>query len=165
MAFQRTKHALNLHHVLNFYSILPTYTLDTVPGFLFSVSIRYDIFYICIVQVLFSYYHNIITTPNLNCCYADYNVIPFVTSFSKGTVHGYSGLFSILAQYIDNYDIYKVNNLVKVSIKDKLKKSYCHIAYFIHGNTRTLIKDQLLNMNIDDVFGVKLDSCFDRNEI
>jgi hypothetical protein len=56
---------------------------------------------------LVSYYHNIITTPNLNCCYADYNVIPFVTSFSKGTVHGYSGLFSILAQYIDNYDIYK----------------------------------------------------------
>jgi hypothetical protein len=56
---------------------------------------------------LVSYYHNIITSKHLNYSYADYNVIPFVTSFSKGTVHGYSGLFSILTQYLDNYDIYK----------------------------------------------------------
>jgi hypothetical protein len=54
-----------------------------------------------------SCYHNIITNKHLNCSYADYNVIPFVTSFSKGTVHGYAGLFSVLTQYVDNYDIYK----------------------------------------------------------
>ena len=56
---------------------------------------------------LVSHYHNIIRTKHLNCSYADYNVIPFITSFSKGTVHGYSGLFSILNEYIDNYDNYK----------------------------------------------------------
>ncbi len=60
-----------------------------------------------IYNTIVSHYHNIITTKKLNYSYADYNVIPFVTSFSKGTVHGYAGLFSVLTQYVDNYDIYK----------------------------------------------------------
>ena len=60
-----------------------------------------------IYNTIVSCYHNIITTKHLYYSYADYNVIPFVTSFSKGTVHGYAGLFSVLTQYIDNYHIYK----------------------------------------------------------
>jgi hypothetical protein len=58
----------------------------------------------------------------------------------------------------DIYDIYFVNNLIKVSSKNKVKKSYCHIAYYIHSYTRTLILEQLLKIDINKVFGVKLDS-------
>jgi hypothetical protein len=120
----------------------------------------------------------------INCCYSPAVDIPFNEKFlevdNETNIKYYCKAFGLMLAtsseiditikplnddknyyntiYNDNYDIYKVNNLVKVSIKDKLKKSYCHIAYFIHAYTRTLIMDQLLNMNIDDVFGVKLDS-------
>ena len=120
----------------------------------------------------------------INCCYAPSVDIPFNENFLKideeTKIKYYCKAFGLMLSvsseidisikplnddknyyniiYNDNYDIYKVDNLVKVSIKDKLKKSFSHIAYFIHGYTRTLIMDQLLNMNIHDVFGVKLDS-------
>ena len=120
----------------------------------------------------------------INCCYAPAVDIPFNENFlevdNETNIKYYCKAFGLMLAttseiditikplnddknyyntiYNDNYDIYKINNLVKVSIKDKLKKSYSHIAYFIHGYTRTLIMDQLLNMNINDVFGVKLDS-------
>lgn len=58
----------------------------------------------------------------------------------------------------DTYDIYKVDGLVKISYKNKENKNYSHIANYIHSYTRTLIIDQILNMNINDIFGVKLDS-------
>ena len=66
---------------------------------------------------------------------------------------------------IDNeiYDIYKVDGLVKISYKKKENKSYCHIANYIHSYTRTLIINQILNMDINDVFGVKLDSIVIKN--
>lgn len=120
----------------------------------------------------------------INCCYAPAVDIPFNEDFLKvdeeTKIKYYCKAFGLMlctsseiditikplnddknyynTIYNDNYDIYKVDNLVKVSIKDKIKKSYCHIAYFIHAYTRTLIIDQLLNMDINDIFGVKLDS-------
>lgn len=39
-------------------------------------------------------------------------VIPFITSFSTGTVHGYSGIFYILLEYINNYDKYKEYDII-----------------------------------------------------
>lgn len=61
---------------------------------------------------------------------------------------------------VDNeqYEIYKVNDLVKIAYKNKYYKSYRHIGYYIHSYVRTLIINQLLKMDINDVFGVKLDS-------
>ena len=56
---------------------------------------------------LVTYCNDIIQTKCIDFSYADYDVIPFITSFSKGTVHGYSGLFGILNQYINNLDTYK----------------------------------------------------------
>jgi len=54
-----------------------------------------------------SYYNNIVSTNELDNSYSSYDVIPFITSFSNGTVHGYSGLFFILNEYINNYENYK----------------------------------------------------------
>jgi hypothetical protein len=61
---------------------------------------------------------------------------------------------------IDNemYDIYKVDGLVKICYKNKQNKTFAHIAHYIHSYTRNLIINQILNMDINDVFGVKLDS-------
>ena len=63
--------------------------------------------------------------------------------------------------YIENDDfiLYKKDNLIKIHYNNKEKKSFIHIGYYIHSYCKTLILDQILNnMNINDVFGVKLDS-------
>ena len=51
-------------------------------------------------------YKNMVNSSKneINSSYCDKKVISFVTSFSRGTVHGYSGLFCILNQYINNFD-------------------------------------------------------------
>jgi len=64
----------------------------------------------------------------------------------------------------DDYNIYKHNDLLKIIQKNKDRKSYIHIAYFIHSYTKTSILEQLLKMNIDDVIGVKLDSIVVKKE-
>ena len=62
----------------------------------------------------------------------DYDVIPFITSFSKGTVHGYSGLFSILNEYISNLDTYK--NYKIIVYKDSQQGLLDIINHFINKN-------------------------------
>ena len=44
----------------------------------------------------------------LNCECINEQVVLFITSFSKGTVHGYSGLWYILYNYIQKYINYKI---------------------------------------------------------
>mgnify|MGYP000424242948 CR=1 FL=1 len=53
-------------------------------------------------------YNNIINNIiPININYINENVLSFVTSFSIGTVHGYSGLYCILLEYINNISKYK----------------------------------------------------------
>lgn len=47
-----------------------------------------------------------------NIDYATCDVVSFATCFSKGTVHGYAGLFSILIEYTCNPDAYKDKHIV-----------------------------------------------------
>ena len=86
-----------------------------------------------------SYYKNITTYKSLDISYVDYNVIPFITSFSKGTVHGYSGLFFILNEYIENYNLYK--NYKIIVYKDSQKGILDIINYFIDKN---IITEQII---------------------
>ena len=58
----------------------------------------------------------------------------------------------------ENLHMFKDNNLVKLQYVNKKPKSYIHIGYAIHAYTQTLILEQLIQMNLDFVFGVKLDS-------
>ena len=55
---------------------------------------------------LIKLYRLLINTPKnkINSSYSDKKVISLVTSFSRGTVHGYAGLFCILNQYVNNFD-------------------------------------------------------------
>jgi len=58
----------------------------------------------------------------------------------------------------EDIEIYKHNDLVEIKQRNVYNKSYLHFAYFINSYCKTLILDQLLNINLDNVFGVKLDS-------
>ena len=59
----------------------------------------------------------------------------------------------------DNYEMYKdENGIISIYDKNSIQKRYTHINYTIHGYLMTLIIEKILDMNIDDVFGVKLDS-------
>ena len=77
-------------------------------------------------------YYNILTDSiknNHNIVIIHENVIPLITSFSTGTVHGYSGLFYILMQYINNLELYK--NYKILVYKNSQKGILDIINYFI----------------------------------
>jgi hypothetical protein len=90
---------------------------------------------------LISNYYEIIENKKIDSSFENFNVISFITSFSKGTIHGYSGLFCILNEYVNNLNIYKeykiivyndsqqgildiINYLVKINIISKEKIIY-----------------------------------------
>lgn len=58
----------------------------------------------------------------------------------------------------ENRAIHHSNGLYKIFFEAKKWESHRHIAYFIHSYTTTQIMEQLMKYNLDDVFGVKLDS-------
>ena len=64
--------------------------------------------------------------------------------------------FSIIQD--DNTTMYEYNGLIKIINKNETYKTGRHIAYYIHSYTKNLIFQQLKQLNIDDVFGVKIDS-------
>ena len=87
-------------------------------------------------------------------------VIPFITSFSNGTVHGYSGLYYILLQYINNYEKYKeyyiivyensqkgildiINNAIEKNFINKKK------VIFISDNTLYLFDEIYIIPNME----------------
>ena len=60
----------------------------------------------------------------------------------------------------ENYEIFKNDTTGIISIYDKtnINRRYTHITYTIHGYLMTLLIEQMLTMNHNDIFGVKLDS-------
>ncbi len=56
--------------------------------------------WLCWYSLIVDFYNKMIN--ECNPIFINKKVIPLITSFSKGTVHGYAGLFSILKQYLDN---------------------------------------------------------------
>ena len=61
---------------------------------------------------------------------------------------------------IDDEDLlmYRDHNIVKIRITNKQQKSYLHLAYALHAYTQTLVLEKLIEMDMDDVYGCKLDS-------
>lgn len=66
--------------------------------FIYNKSNRYN-------NLFITSYKDVININNI--IYINENVIPFISSFSKGTVHGYAGLFCIIYTYITNFEKYK----------------------------------------------------------
>jgi len=64
-----------------------------------------------------SYYNELISLYNFiinkkNILIINENVISFITSFSLGTVHGYSGLFYIINEYLKNIDKFANHKII-----------------------------------------------------
>lgn len=56
-------------------------------------------------------YKNVLEITNPDTTFSEDDIIPFITSFSSGTAHGYTGLFFILNEYISfkkKYKKYKI---------------------------------------------------------
>jgi hypothetical protein len=100
-----------------------------------------DIMYAFIV----SNYNNIIRSKPINTDYINENVIPFITSFSRGTVHGYTGLFCILTEYIHNLDLYK--NFKILVYKNSQKGLLDIINHFI--NKQIIKSDNIIYISSD----------------
>lgn len=64
----------------------------------------------------------------------------------------------------DELSMYKNNNLISIVRKKPFYKSYIHFAYAIHAYCRTQMLEQMIQMNMDDVFGVKVDSLVIKKE-
>jgi len=64
----------------------------------------------------------------------------------------------------ENYDMYINNdNIITIYDKNSIQYSYTHINYSIHAYIMTLLMDQMLNFDNDDIIGVKLDSIVLKN--
>ena len=64
----------------------------------------------------------------------------------------------------DNINMYEYNGLVHITQKNKNIKTASHIYNYIHSYTKNLIFQQLKEIDINDVFGVKLDSIVIKKE-
>lgn len=60
---------------------------------------------------------------------------------------------------------YRDQNIIHISRDNMDVKSYRHIALAIHSYNHTLVLSEMLNYNIDDIFGVKLDSIVIKKDI
>jgi hypothetical protein len=65
-----------------------------------------------------------------------------------------------------NAQYYRNKNIINIIEHDENKKVYHHIGYAIHAYINTLVLDEIFNHDINDIFGVKLDSIvFKKNVI
>jgi len=60
--------------------------------------------------------------------------------------------------YKNNFNVYENNGIYSISIQNNDMKSHAHITKSIHAYTTTLILNELLKMDPDNIVGVKLDS-------
>jgi hypothetical protein len=58
----------------------------------------------------------------------------------------------------DNCNYYSDKNIIHMTEPIENSSSHIHIAYTIHAYTQTLVLEEMLKHDIDDIFGVKLDS-------
>jgi len=58
----------------------------------------------------------------------------------------------------ENLQMFHHEGIIKINNKTEIIKTGIHIAYYIHSYTKTLIFQQLTKLNINDVFGIKIDS-------
>ena len=64
----------------------------------------------------------------------------------------------------ENYEMYQdQNNIITIYDKNSIQRSYAHINYTIHAYTMTILMEQMLEYDNDDIIGVKLDSIVLKN--
>ena len=101
-------------------------------------------YYIKLVEL---YSKTLLSKPNI---IVNENVVSFITSFSLGTVHGYTGLFNNIIYYLDNIEKFKNH---KIIIYIESQKGMLDIIYYL-VDKKVLDKDKfiLLEKNVSYYF-------------
>jgi hypothetical protein len=89
------------------------------------------------IKLLELYSKTLLSKPNI---IVNENVVSFITSFSLGTVHGYTGLFNNIIYYLDNIERFKNH---KIIIYRESQKGMLDIIYYLVGN-KVLDKDKFI---------------------
>jgi len=95
-------------------------------------------------------YNNILTNKN-NASYIDESVISFLTSFSTGTVHGYSALYHMIIVYITNISYYK--NFKIIVAKNSQAGILNIINHFVE--IKVFNKDNIIYLEPDKIYKFK----------
>lgn len=85
---------------------------------------------------------------SVNYKYEKYNVVPFITSFSRGTAHGYAGLYFIIEEYLKNKE--KLQNHKIIVYKNSQKGILDIINYFADKNI--INSDNLIFIEDDEPY-------------
>jgi hypothetical protein len=64
-----------------------------------------------------------------------------------------------------NAQYYKNKNIINIIERDENKKVYHHIGYAIHAYINTMILNEIFNHDINNIFGVKLDSIVFKKDV
>ena len=91
-------------------------------------------YYIKLVEL---YSKTLLSKPNI---IVNENVVSFITSFSLGTVHGYTGLFNNIIYYLDNIEKFKNH---KIIIYIESQKGMLDIIYYL-VDKKVLDKDKFI---------------------
>lgn len=81
-----------------------------------------------------------IESKNYDMTYKNYNAFSFVTTFSSGTVHGFTGLFYMLTEYLLNF---QYNDKLYIVIYKKSQKGILDIINYLI-NTNILDKNKII---------------------
>jgi len=65
----------------------------------------------------------------------------------------------------DNAQYYRNKNIINIIEQDDNKKVYHHIGYAIHSYINTMILNEIFNHDINNIFGVKLDSIVFKKDV
>ena len=76
------------------------------------------------------------------------NVVSFITSFSLGTIHGYSGIFNIIIDYLDNKDRF---NGYKIIVYKNSQKGILNILEHL-GNKGVINKNSIIFLEENIVY-------------
>ena len=95
-------------------------------------------------------YNNIIKQDLFNCKFINEQVVLFITSFSKGTVHGYSGLWYMLYIYMQKYINYKI--LIYENSQQGILDIIYHIFKKLYGDNYL---DYIIILSGDILYKIK----------
>ena len=96
-------------------------------------------YYIKLVEL---YSKTLLNKPNI---IVNENIVSFITSFSLGTVHGYTGLFNNIIYYLDNIEKFKNH---KIIIYKQSQKGILDIIYYL-VDKNIISKDKLILLEKD----------------
>ena len=104
--------------------------------------------YFEVYSAIVNIYNNISNKYEYDCQHKNLNIIPFITSFSNGTTHGYSGLYFMLNEYLKKKEKFKN---YKIIVYKKSQKGILDIIQYLEKKN-FFENDQLLYIDNNKLY-------------